>query len=72
MLKAGADNVTVTCTLTRKSNTGKSESKVIKVTIIAPIPPCTGGMVFNKCGSSSVKTCEKQNPIATKQCVRKC
>lgn len=33
---------------------------------------CTGGMVFNECGSPCTKTCDEPSPICAMMCVAKC
>ena len=37
-----------------------------------PLPECTGGQIFNTCGSSCTKTCDDPMPRCSKECVSKC
>ena len=37
-----------------------------------PQPVCTGGRIFNMCGSSCLKTCVVKNPVCTTGCVAQC
>ena len=36
------------------------------------IPECTGGQIYNSCGSACTKTCDDPMPRCSKQCVPKC
>ena len=36
------------------------------------IPTCSGGQVYNPCGSSCVKTCEPAMPCYSRMCIPKC
>jgi hypothetical protein len=33
---------------------------------------CTGGQIWNDCGSACTRTCDNQNPMCTDQCVPRC
>ena len=33
---------------------------------------CSGGRRFTDCGSACIQTCDQQNVVCTRQCVRRC
>ena len=48
--------------------------RTVDVVTKAPevIPECSGGQIYNSCGSACTKTCGNQMPRCSKQCVPKC